>query len=123
MWVFFNPNPCGKVTSDCAIRAVSKVTGDDWDTTYIKLCAIGFLRCDLPNADDCWGAYLRELGFRRGALPDCPECVTVREFADEHPHDSYVLATGSHAVAVVDGDYFDAWDSGNEIPIYYWRKS
>lgn len=121
MWVHFNPNPCQKVTSDCAIRAVSKVTNQDWDVTYIKLCALGFLNCDLPNSDAVWGAYLRDLGFRRGVLPDCPNCVTVREFADDHPHGTFVLATGTHAVAVIDGDYFDVWDSGNEIPIYFWR--
>ena len=28
----------------------------------------------------------------------------------------------SNAVGVIDGDYYDTWDSGNEIPIFYWRK-
>lgn len=122
MWAFFNPNPCGKVTSDCAIRAVAKATGKDWSETYIKLCALGYELCDLPNADWVWGEYLRELGFRRGALPDCPECATVRDFCRDHPSGTYVLATGTHAVAVVDGDYYDAWDSGAQVPVYFWRK-
>lgn len=34
----------------------------------------------------------------------------------------YLLALDQHVVAVVDGDYYDTWDSGNEIPIYYWMK-
>lgn len=25
-------------------------------------------------------------------------------------------------VSVVDGDYYDAWDSGKEVPVYYWHK-
>lgn len=122
MWREYNPNPTGKRASDCAIRAVAKVTGMDWGDAYIKLCALGYALGDLPNADHVWGAFLQERGFRRGVLPDCPQCLTVAEFADAHPHGSFALGTGSHAVAVADGDYYDAWDSGNEIPIYFWKK-
>ena len=121
MWAFFNPNPCGIRNSDCAIRAVSKVTGMDWETVYINLCALGFALCDLPNADRVWGTFLQERGFRRYALHDCPECVTVRKFARLYPKGTYVLATGSHAVAVVNGVYYDAWDSGDQIPLYYYH--
>ena len=28
----------------------------------------------------------------------------------------------SHVVCVEDGKYFDSWDSGNEIPLFYWEK-
>jgi hypothetical protein len=34
----------------------------------------------------------------------------------------YILAIPGHAVAIVDGAYFDSFDSGNEVPIYYWKK-
>lgn len=27
-----------------------------------------------------------------------------------------------HVVCVQDGYYYDSWDSGNEIPIYYWER-
>ena len=27
-----------------------------------------------------------------------------------------------HVVTVQDGKYYDTWDSGNEIPVYYWEK-
>jgi len=33
-----------------------------------------------------------------------------------------ILATGTHVIAVGDGNYYDTWDSGQEVPIYYWRK-
>ena len=39
-----------------------------------------------------------------------------------YPHGTYVLATNNHVVAVVDGNYYDTWDSGDETPIYVWRK-
>lgn len=33
-----------------------------------------------------------------------------------------VLAIDGHVVCVVDGFYFDSWDSCGEIPIYYWAR-
>jgi hypothetical protein len=34
----------------------------------------------------------------------------------------FVIGTGTHAVAVIDGNIFDAWDSSHEIPQYYLEK-
>lgn len=79
---------------------------------------------DLPNSDAVWGAFLKSRGFRRFAIPDtCPDCYTVADFAEDHPDGTYAVGTGSHVVAVTDGgNYFDSWDSGSEVPIFYWRK-
>lgn len=35
---------------------------------------------------------------------------------------TYILALSGHVVTVVDGDWYDTWDSGGEIPIYYWVR-
>ena len=40
----------------------------------------------------------------------------------DNPEGKYLLATGTHVVTVIDGDYYDTWDSGDEIPIYYFTK-
>ena len=78
----------------------------------------------MPSGDNVWGSYLRKLGFKRELIPDtCPDCYTVKDFTDDHPRGRYILATGTHVIAVVDGNYIDTWDSGNEIPIYYWRET
>jgi hypothetical protein len=34
----------------------------------------------------------------------------------------YVLGIGDHVVCAVNGDWYDAWDSGAEIPAYYWER-
>ena len=34
-WQSYNPNPVsGQRVGDCTVRAISKATGQDWETTY-----------------------------------------------------------------------------------------
>ena len=83
----------------------------------------GYAMHDLPNANRVWGQYLHEHGFRREWLPDsCPVCYTVGQFAQEHPTGTYILAIDGHVVCVVDGDWYDSWDSRDRVPLYAWRK-
>ena len=78
---------------------------------------------DMLASNAVWSAYLIGQGFTRHLIPNtCPDCYTVKDFADDHKQGVYVLGTGSHAVAVIDGNYYDSWDSGDEIPIYYFRR-
>lgn len=124
MWVEYNPNPIEKRVGDCVIRAISKVLDQDWEKTFIDLCVQGFMMCDMPSSNAIWAAYLRHKGFKKKIIPDtCPECYTIKDFCEEHPQGRFVLGTGRHAVAVVDGQYHDAWNSGNETPIYYFEKA
>lgn len=123
MFVYFNPNPDKRLVGDCVVRAICKLTDQDWDTTYLEVCACGLMLHNMPSGNDVWDKCLRLKGFTRTALPDtCPDCYTVSDFCEEHPKGKYVLAIGTHVVAVDNGDYYDTWDSGNEIPIFYWRK-
>lgn len=123
MFRYFNPNPNGRNVSDCTVRAISKATGKDWGEVYLALCIQGYLDGDLPNANACWGAYLRSLGYQRYIAPDtCPACYTVADFAAEHPAGTYILALSGHVVCVQDGAIWDSWNSSNEIVLYYWQK-
>lgn len=123
MYVYYNPNPHGSNVGDCVIRAISKVLCQDWDTTYLDLVLVGYNLKDMPSANYIWGTYLRERGFNRYAIPNtCPDCYSVKHFCLDHPNGTYVLATGSHVIAVIDGDYYDSWDSGNEVPAYLFMK-
>lgn len=123
MYVYYNPNPRGKTVGDCAIRAVAKATGQTWTQAYMALYVMGMQLGDLANSDAVWTAYLRSRGFVKGIIPDtCPDCYTIGNFAQDNPHGTFVLGTGTHAVAVVEGDIYDAWNSENETPIFYMRK-
>lgn len=122
-YIFYNPNPSSRMVGDCVIRAISKVTNQDWETTYAQVCAKGFSLHDMPSANHVWGAYLHDHGFVRSMIPNtCPDCYSVDDFCYDNRTGTFLLATNGHVVAVVDGDYYDAWDSGREVPIYYWRK-
>ena len=123
MWIECNPNPLRKQTGDCVVRAIAVATAQSWRTVYKGICKQGDIECEMPSRNNVWGAYLRKLGFRQFLLPEnCPQCITVRAFCERYPEGTYIIGTGSHAVAVMDGDYYDSWDSGDEVPSYFWRE-
>lgn len=122
-WQPLNLNPANHRVGDCTVRAISKATGQDWETTYAGLTAYGFMLCDMPNANWVWGAYLEDKGFRQYIIDKHGKRIyTVEDFCQDNPHGTYILAIDGHVVCVVDGKYYDTWDSGGEIPIYYWTK-
>lgn len=119
----YNPNPDGKRVGDCTIRAISAATQQDWESVYTALILEGFILHDLPSANYVWGRYLRRCGWNRSAIPNnCPDCYTVAQFAKDHPDGTYILAMATHVVCLQNGDWLDTWDSGDEVPLYYWQK-
>lgn len=123
MFQQYNANPVQKQVGDCVIRAISKALDQNWYKTYAQMYIDGLTMCDMPSANYVWGSYLRRKGFRRRLIPDeCPDCYTVKDFCRDNPVGTFILAMDGHVVTVVNGCYFDTWDSGNEIPIYYWYR-
>lgn len=123
MWIDFNNNPVSRRAGDCAVRAVAKALGVDWETAYSMIAKNGFLMGNVPSADEVWGSVLRQNGFTKETIPNtCPDCYSIADFCKEHKIGTYVLGTGNHAVTAVDGNWFDTWDSGKEVPIYAWKK-
>ena len=93
-----------------------------WDEAYIVLSDYGMLYKNLPNANEVWGAYLKDRGFTRHILPDtCPDCYTIEDFCRDHPKGIFVVGTGTHVVTCIDGSALDAWNSLSETPLYYWE--
>jgi hypothetical protein len=119
MFVFYNLNPRGKNVGDCVVRAISKALDLSWEKTYILLCVQGLICADLPSSNEVWSDFLKSKGFKRRTLDDT---YTIEEFCEAFPNGVYVVGTGSHAVAVVDGCFFDAWNSGREQVLYYFEK-
>ena len=123
MYIFTNPNPNGSYVEDCVVRAISIATGREWNNVYIDICLQGYLMKNMPSVNRVWGNYLSSIGFERIPLSsDCPDCYTIKDFCEDHRKGIYILGTGSHVVAIIDGNYCDSWDSGDEMPIEIWRK-
>ena len=122
-FIFYNPNPEGNLVGDCVIRAISKATNQSWEQTFKGVVETAFQLKDMPSSNYVWAAYLRKLGFSKHIIPDsCPDCYTIRHFAQEHPRGIFILGTGTHVVCVANGNYYDSWDSGDEVPIYYFQR-
>lgn len=122
-FVYYNPNPRGSRVGDCTVRAISRATGNEWEQTYAGLSTYGYMLSDMPSANHVWGAYLRRMGFKRYIIDDHgKDLYTVRDFCRDNPKGMYILAIDGHVVCVEDGRYYDSWDSGDEIPVFYWTR-
>lgn len=122
-YIFYNPNPEGNLVGDCVIRAIARATGQTWEDVFAGVSEVAYEMKDMPSSNYVWAAYLKRNGFQKKVIPDtCPDCYTIRDFADEHPRGIYILGTGTHVVTVVDGNYYDSWNSGDEVPIFYFQR-
>lgn len=122
MWVYANPNPEKKQVPDCVIRAICIALNKPWLEVSDELYTFARREYSVTCDDNIWSHYLYSLGFEPFLLPEsCPRCITIKEFAKMHPYGIYIIGTGKHAVAIINGNYYDSWDSGNEIPSFFWR--
>lgn len=120
-YIYFNPNPKERMTDDCVIRAICKLTNTDWYYTYTQLSIEGFIIGDWGKCNKVWESYLNKLNYKRHTIPNtCPNCYTVEDFCNDHQQGRYLLASGDHVVTAISGNYYDTWDSGDEVIIYYW---
>lgn len=119
---FYNPNPKQRFVSDCTIRAICLLTDQDWDSVYVGTTFEGFLRktCLQVMIHGAHISIVWDISVKHYQI--LVLCYTVKDFCNDHPQGKYLLALDQHVVAVKDGDYYDTWDSGNEIPFYYWTK-
>ena len=123
MYISYNANPDGNRVIDCTVRAISTVLNQTWEQTYAGMVVEGMAIYNMPSANVVWNNYLKRKGFKRYIIPDdLSEDYSVRDFCKDNPKGTFLLALEGHVVAVIDGNYYDTWDSGDEIPIYYWHR-
>jgi hypothetical protein len=120
MYINYDANPSGSPTGDCVIRAIATITKRPWRDVHWDLAILSNQRYKMMDDNVIWHEYLKNLGFKIYAIQD--PYMRIKDFCNSHPYGEYILGTGRHVVAVIDGNYYDAWDSGNEFPVFYWRK-
>lgn len=109
---------------DCVIRALTKVTGKEWLEVFDEITPIS-REMQIPfNCKPCYAEYLKRNGFAYTGISNKKgsKRPTVSSFAKSHQIGVYYLKVANHCVAVVDGHYFDTWDSGYKSLYGYWSK-
>ena len=128
-FVYYQPNKkdLKDKVGDCQARALSKVLGLTWVEAFdvtIPICrelqTYTFFDCDLNKTKEAMG----RMGFEYTGISNKrgSKRPTVDGFAKDHPQGSYIVTVARHVVAVVDGKYYDTWDSGEKCMYGYYTK-
>lgn len=124
MWIKSNLNPLQRNVEDCQVRALAEAIGVDWDTAHKMLSDASRGMATVMHDNETLMAVLRQYGFKRAVVPNmCPDCYSVAEFCHDNPVGTFVIVTGGHVLTAKDGDWYDSWNSGGEVPIYFYYKS
>lgn len=109
---------------DCVIRALSKVLDKDWLATFDDIIPYARELQGMPNSKHVYTAYLQANGFEYHGISNKKgtKRPTVDSFAKDHKTGTYFVRVANHVVAVVDGVYYDTWDSGDCSMYGYWEK-
>lgn len=123
-WIPYNEHPYQYNLDDCVLRAIATFFDITWEEAYLMVVAKGYeLKLFPTNMNTVWESMLLDKGLVKRYVPfTCPNCITVEKFANDHPHGRYLLGTNTHAIAVINGSYYDTWDSGQEFPVYYFER-
>ena len=119
-FVYYQPNKkdVEDKYGDCQIRALSKAIGCAWLEAFDKVIPICrdeqvMMICDAPvpvraRMFDKLGFDYHGVSNKKGS-----KRPTVDSFAKDHPEGRFICNVAHHEVAVVDGKYYDTWDSGD----------
>ena len=116
---YFQPNEkdLKDTVGDCQIRALCKTLDLSWLEVFdlvTPICreqqVMYIFSCDLKKTK----VALDKLGFEYTGISNKKgsKRPTVSSFAKDHPEGRYICNVAHHEVAVVDGKYYDTWDSG-----------
>ena len=123
MYVYLNLNPYNKRVGDCVIRAIANSMGKDWVDVYDDVTRFGRIIKDMPSSNSVWGAYLKNNGYKRYIISNnCSNCYTLKNFCEDNPEGKFIVCLDGHVVSVIDGNYYDTYDCGDEAPLYYWEE-
>ena len=118
-FVYYQPNKLDLKDEygDCTIRALSKALNCTWLEAFDKMIPI-CREYQTPNIFNVpskkRAELLSSLGFTYTGVSTKKGTTrpTVDIFAKDHPNGTYIVNVANHEVAVVDGKYYDTWDSG-----------
>ena len=110
---------------DCVIRALTKALDKEWIAIFDELVPFSReMQCPY-NCKPVYEAYLKDKGYNWQGLKaeKGKKRPTTKTFSKKNNKGVYVLRLSHHLVTVVDGNYYDTWDSGDKSVYGYWKIS
>lgn len=109
---------------DCVIRAFTKALDKDWLEVFDELIPYARETQTMPNNKPAYEKYLADKGFKWYGIKVAKgkKRPTAESFCKEHKTGTYILRQAHHLVTVVDGKYYDTWESGDRGVYGYWVK-
>lgn len=116
LYTYYQPNTV-RNTSDCSIRAISKIWECSWDDALDLIVKYAKKYKDQTNCSTNLNTILYEELGMHVYLP--ARRMTFEKFAKLHPVGVYALNSEEHICACVNGQLYDSWDSSkNKIEFY-----
>lgn len=127
-YVYFQPNKkdVKDKVGDCQIRAICKALDKSWLDVFdmiVPICreqqVMDIFSCDLKKTKEA----MKGLGFSYTGISNKrgTKRPTVDKFAKDHPVGTFIATVAHHVVAIVDGKYYDTWDSGHKSMYGYYE--
>lgn len=117
-WKEFNPNPKERNIGDCTLRSYCAAFGISWDKAFDIASRVAKENSSMIQyvADKVlveeFNCVVDEKYNKKTVKSK--DRIKVNEFALSHPYGTYILHVPKHQVTVVNGEYWDSWDSGDK---------
>ncbi len=128
-FVYYQPNnkDLKDQFGDCQVRALSKALNISWVEAFdltIPICREMQTYTIFGGTCEIGKESLRRIGFTYSGISNKKgsKRPTVDSFAKDHPTGTYIAKVAHHVVAIVDGKYYDTWDSGQKSMYGYYEK-
>ena len=122
MFLLCNKNPNKKVIKNNVVSAVAILFCLSWKTTKSILEYIGSTNKEDYDSIANLDIFLHVNNYRSNAIERAnkhSKC-TIDDFINKHKKGCYMLLLSDHVVPVIDGVYYDYYDSKDESVIMYW---
>lgn len=117
-WHEFNPNPKERNIGDCTLRSYCAAFGISWDQAFDIASRVAKENASMIQyvADKVlteeFNCIIDEKYNKKSVKSK--DRIKVNEFALSHPYGTYILHVPKHQVTVINGEYWDSWDSGDK---------
>lgn len=117
-WKEYNPNPKERNIGDCTLRSYCAAFNISWDKAFDIASRVAKENSSMIQyvADKVlteeFNCVVDEKYNKKTVKGK--DRITVNEFAMSHPYGTYILHVRQHQVTVINGVYWDSWDSGDK---------